>query len=98
MINTKTSPSGDKTTKEKLRLSGMDCADCAKSIESSLKTIRGVQDAEVNFSNGTADVRYDTTTVQRDDLLKRISSMGYSAEPAAAPAAGKSANGTLEFA
>ncbi|HET9495383.1 MAG TPA: heavy metal-associated domain-containing protein, partial [Chloroflexia bacterium] len=38
---------------EKLTLSGMDCADCAMSIEKSLGDMEGVSSAQVNFGTGT---------------------------------------------
>ncbi len=65
---------------EKLRLSGMDCADCAISIERSLSSMPGVESAEVSFATATADVRYDPSTVKRDSIVGRISDLGYNVE------------------
>ena len=81
-------------TTEKLRLSGMDCADCARSIESSLQQMRGVESAGVNFGASTAEVRYDPASVSREEMLKRISDLGYHAESALTPG---SKTGPLEF-
>lgn len=65
---------------EKLRLSGMDCADCAISIERSLSSMPGVESAQVNFATSTAEVRYDLSTVKRDAIIERISGLGYNVE------------------
>src|SRR4051794_33078156 len=67
---------------EKLRIGGMDCADCAMSIERSLRTMPGVESAGVNFAAATADVRYDPDAVSRQEMFKRISDLGYYAEAA----------------
>ncbi|MEO6457786.1 MAG: cation transporter, partial [Chloroflexia bacterium] len=65
---------------EKLRLSGMDCADCAISIERSLISMPGVESAQVNFATSTAEVRYDLSTVNQDAIIERISDLGYNVE------------------
>jgi Cd2+/Zn2+-exporting ATPase len=90
----RTQTTTDKITTEKLRLSGMDCADCAQSIEKSLQQMPGVASANVSFATSTADVKYDPTRVERGDMVKRIEDLGYSVE---APAAVPSRNGSLEF-
>ena len=70
----------------------MDCADCARSIEQSLKQMPGVQSAGVNFATSTADVQYDPGKTSREQMVKRIGDMGYYAEPASkTPAADGSA-------
>ncbi|MFL5735597.1 MAG: heavy metal translocating P-type ATPase [Chloroflexia bacterium] len=79
---------------EKLRLSGMDCADCAISIERSLRQMPGVASAGVNFGMATAEVSYDPSAVNRGELVKRIQDLGYHAEPASSKAASA---GPLEF-
>ena len=81
---------GTKNTTEKLRLSGMDCADCAISIEKSLNSMPGVESAQVSFAAATADVRYDPSTVKRETIVERISDLGYNVE-------GANQAGSLEF-
>ncbi len=58
-------------------VSGMDCGSCAKTIESSLGSIQGVQTATVNFASGTADVTYDPAVVKEEDLFGRVKALGY---------------------
>jgi len=61
----------------------MDCGDCAKTVEQSLRTLPGVSDAAVNFIRGTADVTYDPARVSTDAMERRISALGYRAAIAA---------------
>jgi Cd2+/Zn2+-exporting ATPase len=65
---------------EKLRLSGMDCADCALSIEKSLRSMQGVSSASVSFGASSADVQYDPSLVTHEALVNRVKGMGYHVE------------------
>lgn len=42
-----------------LKLRGMSCASCAKSIEETLRSTPGVSEANVNFGVEQATVKYD---------------------------------------
>ncbi len=61
-----------------LKVSGMRCVMCAKSIENTLKSI-GVK-ASVNFATGTVLVEFDKSKVNLDDVIKRIEELGYKVE------------------
>lgn len=63
----------------RLTVAGMDCADCAKTIEASLAAIRGVHTAKVNFGGGTANVSYDPNKTDAAALTQRVQTLGYSA-------------------
>ena len=63
----------------RLQVDGMDCGDCAKTVEGSLRTLPGVRDATVNFVRGTADVTYDLTSVHPAALVRRVNALGYTA-------------------
>ncbi len=63
-----------------LRVTGMDCGDCAKTVAQSLRTLPGVADADVNFMKGTAAVTYDPEQVTPDTFMRRITSLGYGVE------------------
>jgi Cd2+/Zn2+-exporting ATPase len=65
----------------RLTVTGMDCADCAKTIESSLASLPGVHSAAVNFARGTADVSYDPAAANPPALIGRIKALGYGAQP-----------------
>ena len=60
-----------------LKISGMSCATCAKTIEKSLVKLEGITDAKVNFGNQVAIVEYDSTKLKLADLEKAIENAGY---------------------
>ena len=55
----------------------MNCASCAVSVESMLKSQPGVIDASVNYANEKVSVEYIPGLVQTDDLGKAVQSIGY---------------------
>lgn len=70
-----------------LRVTGMDCGDCAQTVAKSLRTLPGVAEADVNFMKGTAAVVYDPDVVTPDTLTRRITSLGYGVETPTPPVA-----------
>lgn len=62
---------------ESLPIADMDCADCALVIEHSLGRLDGVLSAKVNYAAGRGWVEYDTATVTRRTILRRIEYLGY---------------------
>ena len=64
------------------RITGMDCADCAKSIERGVAKLDGVQTCAINFATGTLKVAGPTP---RTDVVQRVQALGYNVhEPQAA--------------
>lgn len=55
---------------------GMTCAACAVSVESMLKSAKGVHNAGVNYANQTAWAEYDET-VKEEELQNVIRGIGY---------------------
>lgn len=68
--------SKNKYIKKTFPVLGMSCAACAVSVESILKSAKGVHDAGVNCANQTAWAEYDQT-VKPVDLQNLIRSVGY---------------------
>ncbi|MEM4169887.1 MAG: cation transporter, partial [Thermoproteota archaeon] len=66
--------------KKILKVDGMECADCAVTIEKALTNTRGVLNASVNFVTGKAILEYDPKTVDIREILKVIENAGYMAE------------------
>ncbi|MDX3916864.1 copper-translocating P-type ATPase [Olivibacter sp. SDN3] len=56
---------------------GMTCAACAVSVESMVKSLFGVNNAEVNYATQTVKVAYDPTTVQPNKFREAVQSIGY---------------------
>ena len=71
--------SGKKSSfkKQLFPVTGMTCAACAVSVESTLKSINGVKDAGVNFANETAWAEYDGSETNPQKLQSTIRSIGY---------------------
>ena len=55
----------------------MTCAACAISVESMLKSVRGVADAGVNFANHEAWVQYNPSVLSESDLQRAVRTIGY---------------------
>jgi Cu+-exporting ATPase len=60
-----------------LPITGMTCANCAFTVERSLKKADGVSDAVVNYATEQAIVSFDPTLLQTTDLVQRVKDAGY---------------------
>jgi Cu+-exporting ATPase len=58
-------------------VTGMTCANCAATVERTLKKTEGVREASVNFASERATVRFDPGQVREDQLLERVTRAGY---------------------
>jgi Cu2+-exporting ATPase len=74
-ISKKKIPSA-KVTKHAFPVLGMSCAACAVSVESTLKSTKGVADASVNYANQTAWAEYGNS-VKAQDLQNAVRAIGY---------------------
>ena len=70
----------------RLELNGLDCADCARTVEASLAAMPGVERAAVSFAGGTAEVAFDPARTDVAALAGRVRSLGYGAREAKAGA------------
>ncbi len=66
-------------------VTGMDCADCALTIERNLGTLRGVAEAKVNFTAAKLSVRH-APAVSADDIRGVVEGSGYGLRPLRAAA------------
>jgi Cd2+/Zn2+-exporting ATPase len=71
---------------ETLPVEGMDCADCARTLEAGITRLDGVLSASVNFAAETLAVEYDAERVARPAILNRVRALGYDVAAPAAPA------------
>jgi Cu+-exporting ATPase len=60
-----------------LPITGMTCANCALTVERSLKKVEGVSEAGVNFATERASVIFDPAMLQTRDLVKQVEDAGY---------------------
>ena len=60
-----------------LRLSGMDCADCAAKLEKGVARLEGVLHCAVNFATAKMSVEYDVEALDYRAIVERIRRLGY---------------------
>ena len=64
----------------KIKIKGMSCVNCSNSIETYLKSSKGVEGVEINFSGGTARVKIDKNLISDVKIIELINSLGFQAE------------------
>jgi Cd2+/Zn2+-exporting ATPase len=62
---------------EIVQLRGLDCADCATTIERLLSRKDGVLEAAASFPGGTMRVEYDASRVRLEQIEREIEQLGY---------------------
>ncbi len=60
-----------------LKLGGMTCASCAKTIEGALKKVPGVSYASVNIATEKGTITFDSALASLDRLSKAVEGVGY---------------------
>ncbi len=70
---------------ETLSIQGLDCVDCARTLEAGLQRLAGVLWVSANVAAGTMAVEYDSDQVGRSAIVSRIQALGHEvSQPAAA--------------
>ncbi|BAZ18548.1 cation-transporting ATPase (plasmid) [Calothrix sp. NIES-4071] len=64
-----------------LKLRGMSCASCARSIEEAIREVNGVNECIVNFGTELATVEYDPRKTDVTVIQQAVDEAGYSARP-----------------
>ena len=65
--------------KTKLKISGMSCQHCVKTVKDALTALEGVQSAKVNLRKGEAVVRFDELSITPVNLRDAITQAGFEA-------------------
>ncbi|OKY77325.1 MAG: Cation transport ATPase [Candidatus Methanohalarchaeum thermophilum] len=60
-----------------IEIEDMSCSSCAKTIESKLKTKKGIIKANVNFASDQAIIEYDPLEIEEKQIYKAIKETGY---------------------
>ncbi|MFB6158634.1 MAG: heavy-metal-associated domain-containing protein [Candidatus Nanohalobium sp.] len=61
------------------KVTGMHCASCAAGIETFLKSQKGIEDAEVEYSEKQLKIEYNEDA-ELEKIWKQITEMGYEVE------------------
>jgi copper chaperone len=62
-----------------IKVGGMSCGGCVNSVTGLLEALPGVARASVSLEQGAAQVEYDPTRVQREQMLAAIEDAGFEA-------------------
>ncbi|BAZ08439.1 cation-transporting ATPase [Calothrix sp. NIES-4071] len=62
------------------KIIGMDCANCAKTVEAGLRQLIGVSKVSVSFTTERLQLSYDPQLLQQDTICDRIKHLGYTVE------------------
>ncbi|EXB37368.1 Putative copper-transporting ATPase 3 [Morus notabilis] len=63
----------------RIHINGMTCTSCSSTIESALKSLHGVQTAQVALATEEAEVYYDTRLISYNQILQTIEDTGFEA-------------------
>jgi copper chaperone CopZ len=66
-------------TRVQLKVQGMTCQGCVRSIEKKLSGVAGVESARVNLEAGTATVEYDDARTDPRQLIGVVETIGFQA-------------------
>lgn len=69
----------DKTETLTLRVEGMTCGHCVKHVQEALKAVKGVKNADVSLEEKTARVTYVPAKTGKEELVKAVEAVGYTA-------------------
>jgi Cd2+/Zn2+-exporting ATPase len=69
--------------KETLSIKGMDCAECALTLERGVASMPGVRQAQVNFTLARMTLDYDAQTTSQEAIVRRVRELGYDVEASA---------------
>ncbi|MCY7324179.1 MAG: cation transporter, partial [Phormidesmis sp. CAN_BIN36] len=61
-----------------LKLQGMSCASCARSVEDAMRSVPGVAEVNVNFGAEQANIQYDPKQTDLEQIQQAIVDAGYS--------------------
>jgi copper chaperone len=64
-------------TKKTLKIQGMTCNHCAMRVSKALKSVSGVQDAQVDLQKGEASITFDEAKVTQENMAKAVVEAGY---------------------
>jgi P-type Cu+ transporter len=67
-----------------LKLRGMSCASCAKTIETAIRSVPGVTQSNVNFATEQVNVTYNASQTNIAAIQTAVDVAGYSAQPISA--------------
>jgi Cu+-exporting ATPase len=65
---------------KKIKITGMTCSMCVRTIEKKLNKLEGVYKININLTSETASVEFDNNKVSINDIIQNIEDVGYGAK------------------
>ncbi|WP_369423876.1 heavy metal translocating P-type ATPase [Methanooceanicella nereidis] len=75
-----TTEGAERSKRTQLKITGMTCASCVSRVESALKSVKGVSEANVNLASEKATVLYDPEAATIDSMVDAVKDAGYGVE------------------
>jgi len=72
--------SSDNVQQVAYKVSGMTCPSCEETIQHSVNQLPGIMGTKVDYSLGTASIKYDPSKTGKKAIIKAINATGYKAE------------------
>ncbi|WP_078593136.1 heavy metal translocating P-type ATPase [Evansella clarkii] len=68
------------SNKQIFSVKGMTCASCVRRVEKGIEKVDGVRSVNVNLAANQAQVEYDPSATNKDEIVEAISNTGYEAK------------------
>ncbi len=65
--------------KNKFKIKGLDCANCAAELERAIKKINGIENANINFLTQKMEIEYDQT--REEEIIQNLKKVIKKEEP-----------------
>lgn len=62
---------------ETLKITGLDCADCALTVEKTVSNLPGILHVSVNFASASLNLEYEKEKIGRARIIGKIEELGY---------------------
>ncbi len=62
-----------------IKVTGMTCGGCVKSVTNVLQALPGVKRAEVSLEKGEARVEHESSSVGREEMMRAVTDAGFDA-------------------
>lgn len=66
--------------KKSFKIHGMSCKHCVASVEKGVGEMPGIEKVKVNLRKEKADIKFDDQVISSQQILAKISELGYKGE------------------
>ncbi len=73
----------DRIRRETIPVQGLDCPDCARTLENAIGRLEGMRQVTINLASSTLSIEYDAERLDRSMIQSRLRALGYEMPEAA---------------